>query len=321
MKRLLQLSLLALFFVACEKEIQIELPDVPVELVVEGIVDINRPPLVILTRTQGYFDPIDNNTINGLFVNGAVVSLNNGTQTHDLIEICTSSIPDSILVAISGTVGISAEDLQAFNYCVYTSLDPTSFGEAGKTYQLNVQADGKTLTAVTKIPEPVYFDSIWYELGTNQDSLGFVWVDMKDPDTIGNSYRWFAQRINHYTYGPQVGEMKDKQMIAPLGSIFDDKFFNGQKFEFAYNRGELGNNENQDDEGPEERFFKNGDTVVVQFVSIDRPNFFYFRSLEDQIATNGSPFASPGNLESNINGGYGVFSGYGSAYDTVVCTP
>ena len=321
MKRFFYILLVALLFSACEKEIQIDLPDVPVQFVVEGVVDINRPPVIILTRTQGYFDPVDENTINSLFVRGADVSLDDGSQTYDLIEICTSSIPDSILIAIAGTAGISAEALQAFNYCVYTSLDPSSFGEAGKTYQLNIQAEGKTITAVTKIPEPVYFDSIWYELGPSQDSLGFIWAELNDPDTIGNSYRWFAQRTNHYTYGPQMGEIKDQQMIAPLGSIFDDKFFNGQGFEFAYNRGELGNNENQDDEGPEERYFKNGDTVTIQFVSIDRPNFFYFRSFENQVATNGSPFASPGNLESNINGGLGVFSGYGSAYDTVVCNP
>ena len=321
MKQLVYIFVVITLFISCEKEVQIDLPDVPVELVVEGVVDIDRPPIVVLTKTQGYFDPVDATTINNLFVNGAVVTLNNGSSDFPLTEICTSAIPDSILEQVAGTIGISAQDLTSFNYCVYTSLDPFSWGEAGKTYDLEIQAEGKTLTAQTKIPEPVYFDSIWYELGPLEDSLGFIWVEMNDPDTIGNSYRWFAQRINKYTYGPQQGEIKDAQLIAPLGSIFDDKFFNGQKFEFAYNRGELGNNENQDDEGPEERYFKNGDTVVVHFVSLDRPNFYYFRALEDQWATNGSPFASPGNLPSNINGGLGVFSGYGSAYDTVICVP
>lgn len=321
MKRLIYIMAIILVLTSCEKEVQIDLPDVPAELVVEGILEQDQPPLIILTKTQGYFDPVDSSTIDGLFVNGAIVTINNGTTDYPLVEICTNSIPDSILDLIAPSVGISAEDLKTYNYCVYTSTDPASYGEIGKIYNLTIQAEGKTLTSKTKIPEPVYFDSIWYELGPTQDSLGFIWVEMDDPDTIGNSYKWFAQRINHYTYGPQAGEIKDRQPIAPLGSIFDDKFFNGQKFEFAYNRGELGNFEGQDDEGPEERFFKNGDTVVVKFVSMDRPNYFYFRAMEDQWATNGSPFASPGNLPSNINGGLGIFSGYGVAYDTVVCNP
>jgi len=321
MKRIYLVILPVLVFFSCEKEVQIDLPDVPTQLVVEGIVEQDQPPLIILTKTQGYFDPVDVSTVDGLFVSGATVTINDGTIDYPLTEFCTSAIPDSLLGIVAAAVGISEADLQAFNYCIYTSLDPSALGVSGATYDLTIQSGSETLTSQTKIPEPVYFDSIWYELGTGQDSLGFVWVEMDDPDTIGNSYKWFAQRINHYTYGPQQGEIKDAQMIAPLGSIFDDKFFNGQKFEFAYNRGELGNYEGQDDEGPEERYFKNGDTVVVKFVSLDRPNFFYFRAMEDQWATNGSPFASPGNLPTNINGGLGVFSGYGAAFDTVVCTP
>ncbi len=313
--------LLLPFLSGCQKEVQIDLPDVEQELVVEGILEQDQPPLIILTKTQGYFDPVDPTTVEGLFVHGAVVTLNNGTADYPLTEICTDAIPDSLLEQVAGAVGISAEDLQSFNYCVYTSFDASSWGEIGKIYDLTIQAEGKTLTSRTKIPEPVYFDSIWYEHGLNQDSLGFIWVEMDDPDTIGNSYRWFAQRINKYTYGPQQGEIKDAQPISPLGGIFDDKFFNGLKFEFAYNRGELGNFEGQDDEGPEEGFFKDGDTVVVKFVSMDRANYFYFRAMEDQVATNGSPFSSPGNLPSNIVGGRGVFTGYGAAYDTVVCVP
>ena len=151
---------------------------------------------------------------------------------------------------------------------------------------------------------------------------GEVPVLVGEAGTIAGHYaicEWLEEKGGALQLLPQSGLARAE--VRRLTAWFDDKFFNGQKFEFAYNRGELGNNENQDDEGPEERYFKNGDTVVVQFVSLDRPNFYYFRALEDQWATNGSPFASPGNLPSNINGGLGVFSGYGSAYDTVICVP
>ena len=67
MKQLVYILVVITLFISCEKEVQIDLPDVPVELVVEGVVDIDRPPIVVLTKTQGYFDPVDATTINNLF--------------------------------------------------------------------------------------------------------------------------------------------------------------------------------------------------------------------------------------------------------------
>ena len=42
--------------------------------------------------------------------------------------------------------------------------------------------------------------------------------------------------------------------------------------------------------------------------------------MEDQAFSAGSPFASPGNLPGNIDGGaIGIWAGYGIYYDTVIC--
>ena len=41
------------------------------KLVVEGVIEPGYPPYLILTRNQGYFDPIDANTYNNLFVTDA----------------------------------------------------------------------------------------------------------------------------------------------------------------------------------------------------------------------------------------------------------
>ena len=98
---------------------------------------------------------------------------------------------------------------------------------------------------------------------------------MVDPPEEGNGYRWFAQRINTYKYNYPapydnvIGVQKDAFPIAPFGSVFDDKFLNGLSLEIEYNRGEVGNLEGPDDEGPEEGYFKRGDTVVIKFTTID----------------------------------------------------
>ena len=69
----------------------------------------------------------------------------------------------------------------------------------------------------------------------------------------------------------------------------------------------------------ERSFFKVGDTVAIRGCTIDRAAFKFIRSLEAQVGNQGSPFAVPFNLESNLTGGLGAFIGYGAVYDTVVC--
>jgi hypothetical protein len=148
-----------------------------------------------------------------------------------------------------------------------------------------------------------------------KDSLGFIWAHLTDPDTIGNCYRWFAQRINHY---PGTNEMKDPYFIAPIGSTTEDKFFNGKSFDFGYNRGNLPNSDKDDDNNDERFYFKRGDTVVVRFTTIDRANFEFWRNQETQVSNNGNPFSNPQPIKSNINGGLGVWGAYGVSYDTVI---
>ncbi len=289
----------------CQKEIEFNLPEVEQTIVVEGKIESGMPPIIFITTSQGYFDPIDSSTFDNIFLHGAQVTMFDGFANHSLNE------------------------LNFGNVTVYTSFDPSAYGVDGRNYQLNIVYEDKTVTANTQIPYPVPLDSLWFELAdpTNpQDSLGFLWANFTDPDTLGNCYRWFSQRINSYTYNYDppydnvLGQMKDTIPIAPFGSSTDDKFFNGLTFEFAVSRGEIGNFEGPDDEGPEEGYFKKGDTVLVKSTSITYPTYLWVRSMEDQAFSSGSPFASPGNLPGNIEGdGIGIWAGYGIYQDTVVC--
>jgi hypothetical protein len=130
---------------------------------------------------------------------------------------------------------------------------------------------------------------------------------MTEPAGLGNCYRWFAKRIH-----------KDSSFIAPRGSTFDDKFIDGQSFDFAYNRGRLPNSTAADDTNDESGFFKKGDTVVVKFCTVTRESFRFWSTAEEQASNNGNPFASAQPIESNITGGIGIWEGYSPSYDTVI---
>ncbi len=314
---------LALALIACEKRITVDLPTLPEQIVVEGSIEQGQPPIVMLTRSQGYFDPIDLTGFSDIFVSGASVTVSNGETSVVLDEICASNVPEEFLPLVAEVTGLTPEQLAAFDICIYSTFNTAIWGEVNKVYTLEVDFEEHQLRASTKINTPIALDSVWFEIpGTdpNNDSLGFAYAILQDPDTLGNAYRWFARRVNTYpAWSAHAGEVKDPSYIAPLGSATDDAFFNGLTFEFSYFRGDLPNSQKEDDTNEEAGFFKVGDTIAVRAAVIDRAAMNYIRSFENQAGSSGTPFASPANIQSNIEGGLGAWIGYGAVYDTIYC--
>jgi len=318
-------TLVAMSVVSCQKEITVDLPLAPAKIVVEGSIEQGRPPVIMLTWSQGYFEPTDLTSLESYFVRDADVRVSNGIDTVQLPMVCASELSPEELEIAAELLGLDPQSLSQFDICLYTTLDQSVWGEIGKTYTLWVDQDDHHLKSVTKINELVYIDSLWFLIPNAEpiDSLGFIFGTLTDPDTTGNAYRWYARRINRYpSWVPEqylVGQVKDPTFIAPIGSVFDDQFFNGLSFEFGYYRGQQANSSKFDDRNEEAGFFKKGDTVVVKGCVIDRGVFKFIDSFENQVANQGSPFALPYNVESNVVGGLGVFAGYGTVYDTVIC--
>ncbi len=310
---------------SCEKEITIDLPTVPPKIVVEGNIYNNQPPIIFLSWTQSFFSSTSIASIANSYIRdeNVVATIHDGENTYTLHPLCLSDIPEELQDDVSEALGIPISQLEELDICAYTNLDIV--GIEGTLYKLTVDYEGHHLESTTKIPEILELDTLWFDVVSSypNDSLGFVFGNITDPDTIGNSYRWFAKRINHYAqWVPDVhlrGEQKDARYIAPLGSVFDDAFFNGLSFEFAYYRGDESNTGKFDDLNHERGFFKRGDTIAVRGCTIDRLSYRFINSFEDQVASQGSPFAIPSNLQTNVSGGLGGFIGYGAVYDTLIC--
>ena len=312
------LAAFALLLTACEKEITVDLPTTEPRLVVEGTIQTGGPPLVILTRTQSYFAPTDISSIASIFVKDALITVNDGFTTATLDQICSDALTEEQIQLAAAVTGLDPGLLANADICIYTKLD--MLGIEGRTYSLNIAADGKTASSVTSIPYNLALDSAWFELALQEpddDTLGLINATLSDPDTLGNAYRWYAQRIN----AGSDGEPKDDGFIAPFFSVFEDKYINGLTFDFSYNRGSSPYSTADDDENEERGYFKVGDTVVVKFVSIGMKEFDFYNTFYNNVATQGDLFSNPAKARSNINGGLGVWAGYAYAYDTVVCIP
>jgi len=293
---------------SCQKEISVDLPEPKQKICVEGKIEPGFPPYVILTHNMPYFGPTNISDIQNMFVHDAVIKVNGVTLT----EYCTQSLPDSIKPLLAVLIGVDTASLELFNYCLYTTFNLSVWGTVGSTYDLTINAEGKTLTSSTKILTPIPLDSVWYKyLKTNNkgDSLGFVFAHLTDPPPEGDAYRWLTMRKG-----------KDYSFIPPPGSAFDDKYINGQSFDFAYNRGHLQNSQAEEDNNEEHGFFKIGDTVIVKYCTIDRAVFEFFRDMDVVLNSEGNPFASPASVPSNVyprEEALGVWCGYGVSTYTV----
>ncbi len=307
-------------FSSCTKDITVDLPDYPEQFVVQGTIEPGTPPFVILTRTQSYFAPTDLNAIANMFVSGAAISVTSNGSEWALNEIPSSGLDAAQLAQAAEFTGFAPAVLVLANIPVYTTSVPGQVGVIGATYRLDIAAEGKQLSAVSSIPNPVPLDSVWFQLALQRpgdDSLGYAWFRISDPDTMGNGYRWSAKRINHRS----PGQTMDDFYISPLGSTYDDKYINGLSFDFAQARGAQFYAGHPEDENEELGFFKVGDTIAVKALSIGMKEYDFYYSCDNNVATSGDLFGTPANVKTNITGGLGIWAGRGVYLDTIVCGP
>lgn len=320
--RFLWVFVASLSLISCEQQIEVELPETETVYVIEGKIESGAAPIVFVGLAQGYFDPVDASSVGQSFLSGAEVQISNQGQSIALDELCTGDLTPEALEQAAQLLGFPAEVLGALNLCVYTSFDEALIGQSGNAYELDVLIGEKELHAETEILPAIPLDSMrWAAPGSN-DTLGLLYASFTDPDSSGNAYRWYAKRINmRPMWDPLVGEIKDADFVAPLGSVFDDSFFNGLSFEFGTFRGSAAGSTAWDDDfsSGESGYFKANDTVAVRLCAIDAGVYDAIASYENLILSQGSPFSLPANMESNIDGGIGLWAGYGIWQDTVIC--
>lgn len=301
---------------ACEKDISVDIPDPEDKLVVEGWIEQGRPPFVFLTQNAAYFGKTNVNQLDSFFVHDATITVSNGSTTDTLQELCLENLPDGAAQEeFAQSFGVPVgEEGEPPNICIYTVediqqffLNPSSYngfkGELGTNYELTVHAEGDTLQANDRLRELMPIDSLSYRFKENSDTLISVIVNLREPEESGNFIRYFTKRNSEPFYPPQGG------------SVYDDNFFSGQYFSLPIERG-ISNS--ADVEFEEFGYFYRGDTVVLKWTHITKEHYDFWSTLEYEQGNSANPFSSPTRINSNIDGGLGVWGGYAADYDTIV---
>jgi hypothetical protein len=295
------------FLWACEKDMTLDLPEGKARIVVEGHIEQDSPPVVVLTRSIPIFSGFKPEDIEAAFVHNARVFVSEGNQEFALQEINSDNLPPSLLKLIEEQYGVKRDPATGklpFRFSFYTTS--RLLGKTGRNYRLRIETEDESLSASTSIPNLTPIDSLWYKphADPKNDSLVMLWYRYRDPDTLGNNARYFTKR-NRESYYPGY-----------YASVFTDEFINGAaKIDFPLARGESkAGKPDFDTYG----YFRKGDTITVKWCTIDYAHFNFWLSLENDFNSRGNPFGAPISIQSNIKGGLGIWGGYGVTYHRLI---
>ena len=305
--KLFRLIFFLIIISSCETAIEIDINSGTSQLVVEGYIQQGYPSYVYLTKSASYFNPIDSNTLNNISVDDAQVFIERDDGViHQLTHI-NKNLLDSL--GLSDTINLPFNALY-----IDLSYQEDEFSQIGYKYKLIIEYNGETISARTSIPPQYPIDSVWVK---RKDSLEsnykcYIWARINDPDTLGNS------AIIHFKRD-QGWKPMDPLFIACAISARTDNLVNGKNFEAMFARSGRFN----DEDGVllpfyGDRFidgeFVRKDIVILRISHVDQRTYKFWRSAERMQDASGNPFSEPMNLYSNIDGGLGIWGGYGVSY-------
>ncbi|MBX7242591.1 MAG: DUF4249 domain-containing protein [Bacteroidia bacterium] len=292
----LLISLFVLLLVACEREITIKLPDADNKITVEGYIENDSFPVVILTKSLPYFQSLDLNNLNDFFVKGAKVEVVVDNDTVPLQEF-TASQPGGN------------------SFTIYTN--PFLIGQAGKTYTLLIESEGQKLSAVTTIPDLVPLDSFSFEkvdstntifLPEGHDSLYRLLGYFRDPAGQTDYYRYWTSRASmKKAYEGALSPYTENGNSAFKFDLFDGQYVNGFWIQGSKVRG--------DSLADHEEYFKLGDTISVKWGTIDKAQYEFWDTYINNLNGSG-PFSPPIIVKTNVKGGNGIWAGTSASYYT-----
>lgn len=190
--------ILALFaWVGCSKEVQIDIPSFEQQLVVDGRIETNGYPLVVLSMSQNLYEPTTLGTYITSNVQDAIVYVSNGLDSVQLQLFDPTSLPQESQATLAEMLGIELDELFFFPIKVYSTTQANMKGTAGKSYTLSIKHQSKTYSSTTTLMNPVPLSSIQWLPDVDNPNFGICRTILNDPaaqkmptDGKPNAFQW-----------------------------------------------------------------------------------------------------------------------------------
>ena len=301
-------------FLSCSKEVKIDIPGFASQLVVDGTIETNGNPLVLLSQSANIYSETNLSSYLNNFITNADVKVVHGVDTFNLLPMNIVDLPLASQKKLAEMLEIGYGETILLPIKVYSNVE--LIATANSSYELIIDYNSKTYKSTTFIPLPSSLDNIYWKPEISNPMYGISWARLSDNSTQYDAYKWEVKRINKNADNEDLDIIFKKTNDA----YFDDRYFNGQSFDFSYDNPLKRKDSTHLIEY--KRYFRIGDSVVVKFSKMDLNTFTFFQKKSAQLSSNGNPFGSPINITSTISGGaLGIWAGFSPYYDTLYCIP
>ncbi|RKR09454.1 uncharacterized protein DUF4249 [Flavobacterium sp. 90] len=275
------LFLFALVITSCSKDDFSE-QNLESKVIVEGWIEEGDYAQVLLSSSIPVTGTIDSTNVLSHVIRSAKITISDG-ETSEVLRV--------------------KNDKNRVPPFVY--FGSTLKGEAGKEYSLKIEYLNRIITAITKVPKSVPLKNAEYIKKNSADTTGYIFVKFDDPVNEKNYYQ-IATKID--------GE--EPIFVPSFYGNLDDQNFNKSEVSVQINRGVL--------LFPKTKFtpyFTDGDLIHVKLRTQNKDALDFWNSWQNEIVNSKNPiYPANASLKSNINGGIGIWAGYGQS-TLVVKTP
>jgi hypothetical protein len=274
------LGIIALFSVSsCQRDEYI-IEEGESKIVVEGWIEEGDVARVLLTRSVPMTESVDSANFLRYAIRSATVIVSDGTDSDTLRLVSASQYLPPFLYA--------GEKIT---------------GKVGGNYQLTVKYLSRTLTAESTIPPSVPINKVRYTRQNPADTIGNLSIEFTAPAGQRNYYQ-VATLLEGYDeiFVPCLyGNLSDRNFISPDVSMQITRgitVFPRTNFEAHFN---------------------DGDHVYVRLRTMTKEGFDFWNLWQNEIV-NAQNVIFPANtsLKGNINGGTGIWCGYGQSTVDIV---
>ena len=290
-------------FLSCSKEVKIDIPGFVSQLVVDGTIETNGNPLVLLSQSANIYSETNLSSYLNNFITNADVKVVHGLDTFNLSPMNIGDLPLASQKKLAEMLEIGYGETILLPIKVYSNIE--LIATANSSYELIIDYNSKTYKSTTFIPLPSSLDNLYWKPEISNPLYGKSWARLSDNSTQYDAYKWEVRRIN------KNSENEDLDLIfrKTNDAYFDDRFCNGLSFDFSYDNPLKRKDSTHLLEY--KRYFRMGDSVVVKFSKIDLNTFTFFQKKSAQLSSSGNPFGSPINIPSTISGGaIGIWAGF-----------
>ena len=270
-------NLILSFFVvliSCTNEDISKQISVESKIVVEGSIEEGGFAKVLLSRSVPIGVAVDSTTILNYVIRSAKVTVSDGEKEEVLkVKNDNNTIPP------------------------FVYFGSEIIGEAGKTYSLKIEYLNRIITAKTTIPFSVTILSADYIKDNPTDKKGNILIKFNDPINEKNFYQVQTKLNKDLIYIPAIyGNLNDANFVDPAISF---QILRGKTFSF-------------EDYSGYKPYFEDGDVISVKLRTMNKAGFDFWNDWQNEIINGQSPiFPNTTSLRSNIEGGVGLWEGYG----------